>query len=411
MVSFLRGNLRWLAGGLLLMFTNAFGQAWLISLFAGEIKSAHGLSDGDWGVLFSIATLASAALLFYGGSLADTIPLSRLAVGTSLLYALACVGMAFAGTLWLLALSLFALRFAGQSMFGHIAMTAMGRWFRARRGQAVAIVNLGNPAAKAFWPLPAALMLVAFGDRITWLAMAAFLAIVVTPSLAWLMSRSRAPQGRLEADLGTPGLGGRHWTRAEALHHWLFPALIPQMMTGGFIVTSAYIHQVHIGEVNGWSLASMAPGYTFSALTAVLAAFVAGWVSDRWGAEKLLPWSPLPLGLGILMIGSVDGVWGWIVGFTLIGFNMGIGGTLWGALLPRLYGTRHLGSVRSLMTVFMVASSAIGPAVTGLLIDAGVPFSVQCLWMGAWCLGLCAVSFLILRRLSVETAAIPAGDA
>jgi len=61
-----------LFGSFGLPFASAFGQTWFISLFAGEIKLAYGLSDGQWGAIYTVATLASATLLLWRGSLADT---------------------------------------------------------------------------------------------------------------------------------------------------------------------------------------------------------------------------------------------------------------------------------------------------------------------------------------------------
>ena len=76
MLSFLTANARWLSTGFLLTFASSFGQTWFISLFAGEVRAAHGLSNGGWGGLYTIATLASAALLFSRGALVDTMRLS-----------------------------------------------------------------------------------------------------------------------------------------------------------------------------------------------------------------------------------------------------------------------------------------------------------------------------------------------
>lgn len=59
MLQFLIENRRWLGAGFLLIYASAFGQTWFISLFAGEIKAAHGLTDGAWGSLYTVATLGS----------------------------------------------------------------------------------------------------------------------------------------------------------------------------------------------------------------------------------------------------------------------------------------------------------------------------------------------------------------
>ena len=54
------------------------------------------------------------------------------------------------------------------------------------------------------------------------------------------------------------------------------------------------------------------------------------------------------------------------------GLTAGIGGTVGGALWPELYGTKHLGSIRSMTSALMIAGTAASPAVYGWLIDAGI---------------------------------------
>ena len=85
MLRFLIDNRRWLGTGLLLTFASSFGQTWFISLFAGQIRAAYGLSDGGWGAIYTLATLAAAGLLLARGSLADTMALSRLAPAVAVL--------------------------------------------------------------------------------------------------------------------------------------------------------------------------------------------------------------------------------------------------------------------------------------------------------------------------------------
>lgn len=186
MFRFAQENARWLGAGFLLTFASSFGQTWFISLFAGFIKQEHGLTDGSWGTLYTVGTLAAAALMFWRGSLADSIPLSRLVPATAIGFAISALCMAFSPWILLLGLSLFGLRFCGQGMCGHIAMTAMGRWFEARRGQAVALANLGHPAGEVVLPLLAVLAIGLIGWRPTWIIVAAVLVIVLAP-LFWLL--------------------------------------------------------------------------------------------------------------------------------------------------------------------------------------------------------------------------------
>ena len=397
MLGFLAANRGWLGFGFLLTFASAFGQTWFIALFAGEITDRFGLTDGGWGLIYTAATLASAALLFARGGVADRVVPSRLGPLMALAFAAAALAFAFAPALWVLGLALVGLRFCGQGMFGHIAMTAMGRWFRARRGRAVSIANLGHPAGEALLPPVAIALVLLIGWQGVWVVVAAVLVLAVAPALA-LLGRERVAQSAAPV-VDTPGMGGRHWTRTDALRHWLFPALLPILLTPGFLGTVVFFHQVHIAGVKGWTLGQMAPGYTVFAALAVAAALAAGWAADRFGPHRLLPLLLLPTGLGLAVLGPAETVAGWFLTLALVGTTQGISSSLWGAFLPAVYGTRHLGSVRSLATTVMVVATAIGPGITGLLIDAGIDFPAQGLAMGLWCLALSAGALAITARL------------
>jgi MFS family permease len=401
MLSFLVQNARWLGAGALLTLASGFGQTWFIALFAGFIKDEHGLSDGAWGSLYTIATLAAAALMFWRGGLADRMPLGRLAPATAAVFALAALGFALGSSIAVLLVSLFALRFCGQGMFSHIAMTAMGRWFEARRGQAVAISNLGHPAGEVILPLFAVFMIGAVGWHTTWLVIAAILALVAVPALAILLSEGRTPKGRAGV-VDRPGLGGRHWTRRDASRHWLLPALVPVILTPGFIGTVVFFQQVNIADAKGWTLTEMSLGYPAYASMTVVAALAAGWAMDRFGPHRLLPVLFVPMAAGLTFIAAAGDVLGWYLALALLGTSQGMTASLWGAFLPAVYGTRHLGAVRALVATGMVVATAIGPGVTGILIDKGIAFPDQAPVFAVWCVALAAFATMTERRLARE---------
>jgi MFS family permease len=261
---------------------------------------------------------------------------------------------------------------------------------------------MGYPAAEAFWPLLAVFSLGFMAAKTVWIFIAAVLAFVVAPILLALLSRGRSPAGGVEGGSST-GMQGRHWSRSEAVRHWLFAALVPMILTAGFIGTVVYFHQVSIAQDKGWTLAAMAPGYVSYAILATAGALAGGWIADRFGPEHLLPVALLPMGAGITLVWLAQTVPLWFAALGLIGLTHGLNSALWGAFLPAVYGTRHLGSVRSLVTAIMVVSTAIGPGLTGLLIDWGVRFPVQSLFMGAWCFGLSAFALFVRRKLVAET--------
>ncbi|QDL91749.1 MFS transporter [Paroceanicella profunda] len=398
MITFLRGNLRWLGAGLLLTFASAFGQTWFIALFAGEIKAAYGLTDGQWGGLYAAATLASAALLFRQGRMADDIAPGRLAPGILALFAAVAAGMALGNSVWLLAVLIFGLRFCGQGMMTHIAVTTMARWFRAHRGRAISIASLGYALAEMLLPPLVIALLAVLSWRMVWGGVALVLLLGFAPLLGWLLSQKRSPQGSSAGTEEVPGLEGRHWTRPEVLRHRLFWLLLPGMLTPGFIGTVVFFHQVHIAAVKGWEMTWLAPAYPLYAGVTLVAGLLGGAVIDRVGAARLLPVFLLPMGLGAITLGLDEGLWTWFVTLALLAVTQGTQNALWGAYLPVLYGTRHLGAVRAVASTAMVFSTAIGPGITGVLIDAGVDFPGQSVVLGLWCFAISAVFLRLALR-------------
>ncbi len=401
---FFRENARWLGAGVLLSFASSFGQTYFISLFSAEIRGAYGLSDGDWGVLYTAGTLISAALLIQAGKLADHYTTRSLAMGVLVIYALVALSMSANESVYLLVAVIAGLRFCGQGMMSHLCMTAMGRWFAASRGRAVAVAGLGFSLGEALLPGIVAGLEPLLGWRGIWVAAAVVLVAVYLPAIRWLTASERRPQGDAGGDGGTAGLGARHWTRRDAMRHWLFWAILPGVLAPPFIGTSVFFHAVHLSEVKGWDFSAIAAAYPVYAVVTVCFSFVAGSLIDRFGAASLLPGFLLPLAAGMTVLGLGNGEGAIFVAFALMGVSQGTVTAFFGALWPELYGTRHLGAVRAVAISAMVISTAVGPGVTGSLIDLGVPFVTQALFMAAYCVAISATFLAVARRITSERA-------
>ncbi len=399
---FLRENSRWLGVGILLTLTSSFGQTYFISIFADRIMAEYGLSDGDWGMIYMGATLASAAAVIYAGAFADRIPVRRLAWMILAAFSAIAVGMAVNDSPVILGVLIFGLRFCGQGMISHLGITAMGRWFRAHRGRAVAIAGLGYSIGEAALPGLAALVEPLIGWRSVWLIVAVLLVAGFAPLIAWMARDERSPRSLTEAEL-SPGRDGTHWTRSRVMGNWLIWALVPGVMAASFIGTVIFFQVTHIAATMGWNKLEMTAAYPAYAATTVVVSLIAGVAVDRFGPDRLLPVFLLPLGAGIAMVGPFPGLWSWWVALALCGVTTGIAHALWGAFWAEVYGTRHLGAIKAIASAFMVVGSAIGPGVTGLVIDWGVPFSGQTMWMALACVLLSALHLLIVARLPVRS--------
>jgi MFS family permease len=53
----------------------------------------------------------------------------------------------------------------------------------------------------------------------------------------------------------------------------------------------------------------------------------------------------------------------------LLGYGAGFGQPALSSLWPELYGTTHLGAIRSVANVVMVFGSALGPVIMGIALD------------------------------------------
>jgi MFS family permease len=171
------------------------------------------------------------------------------------------------------------------------------------------------------------------------------------------------------------------------------------VMAPSFIGTVIFFHQVYLVELRGWSLELFAGTFTLMAVMTATFALISGQLIDRFSAVALLPAFLIPLGLACLILGVFDGQWSALAFMSLLGVSWGFSSTLFGALWPEIYGTRHLGSIRALAVAIMVFASAMGPGLTGLLIDLGVSYPGQIIAMGVYCFAISLVMLQVSRRV------------
>ncbi|MEM7546368.1 MAG: MFS transporter [Pseudomonadota bacterium] len=374
-------------------FSTSFGQTFFIAIYAGAWREEFALSHGEWGAIYMVATLSSAAILTQSGRLADAFRARSVALCLYLGFALIAVMMAYVTSPLMLAFLVFGLRFCGQGMLSHLAIASMARWFRARRARAVAIASLGFSAGDAVLPAATVALIAAIGWRSSWLVVAALLALVIAPTLMILLRRERSPRS-VAANTLSPGLGGAQWTRKTMLRHWLFWALLPGLIGPGWIGTVVFFQIVHLTEVKGWALIDYAGfAYPTYSACAVLASFAFGWAADRFGVVRLLPVYLLGWAAGTILMAMAQSLSAGVVALAAAGIGTGGTSIVMGALFAELYGTRWIGGIKAITAAVMVLASALGPGVSGALLDSGVTFEVQLLAMGLY---LLAVSLLFV---------------
>ncbi len=372
---FLRDNAPWLTAGVLLTFLSSFGQTFFISLFAGHIMEAFTLSHGQWGAIYSIGTFTSAVVMIWAGGLTDQFRVRTLAPVILILLSAACIAMSFNTVWWVLIGVIFALRFAGQGMTSHIAIVAMSRWFIATRGRALAIATLGFAIGEALLPLLFVTLMGFIDWRVLWLVAAVVALLGIIPLLR-LLRLERTPQSLAKTDQSS-GMNGRNWTRGQTLRHYLFWFMIPTLLGPSAFNTAFFFNQVHFAEVKAIPHLELVAMYPFYTLMGIAAMIGSGWAIDRFGTPRIISFMLLPMVFAFLFFCYADGWLGLLLGLLFLGMNAGFYATLPAAFWAEFYGTEHIGSIKAMAAAVMVLGSAIGPGVTGVLIDLGIGIEAQ----------------------------------
>ncbi len=398
MLSFYRENARWLAGGFLLAFFSAFGQTFFIGVWGAEIRQTFGLTDGEFGLVYMAATLASALSLPFVGRLVDVTGVALCSFIVTAMLAFAAFSMWWIASLPMLIFTIYLLRLFGQGMMGHTAMTAMGRWYAANRGKAVSFASTGHQFSEAIAPLLFVAIAASFGWRNAWLAASACVLFIAMPAIVWLMRVERIPRSASQTEK-SPHEVGRQWQRRDVLRDPLFWLVCFGVLSPAFIGTSIWFHRDYLIEFNNWSDTAFNLSFALMAVTTVICSLLSGFAIDRWSATKMLPLFMVPLAIACLILGSFKPVATIYFAMVFLGLSYGVSSSLFNALWPEIYGVRHLGAVRSIVMAFMVFSSAAGPGVTGMLIDLGIPFTKQLLFVGGYCLVTALLMLTVSRRL------------
>ena len=263
------------------------------------------------------------------------------------------------------------IRFLGQGMMTHVALTAMARRYEVERGRAIAIAALGFPLGEALFP-PLIVLALGFVDwRMIWPGMAILAAITLLPGASFLIRHTSHQDGSGAAELQAADDDAKHWTRAEMLSDSKFYLLLPTAMAQAAIITGLFFHQVYFISLKGWDFETWSLSFVIFAIASLVGGMMSGFLVDMFRARRLVSFVLIPMSLGILIFAFLEAqIFAGVVMFFL-GVGAGSTNPVLSSLWPELYGTRHLGAIRSVATVVMVFGSALGPVFMGFALDAG----------------------------------------
>tara|TARA_Y100001968_G_C19440992_1_gene762498 strand:- start:2661 stop:3884 length:1224 start_codon:yes stop_codon:yes gene_type:complete len=392
-------NLRWLYIVFILTFCSAFGQTFFISLYSGEIRAAYDLTHGQWGLIYSCATLSSAILILFLGGYADSISAKSLSTLVILGLIVFVFLMANNTSTFGLVLIILGLRFFGQGMLGHISMVFCGKWFFKNKGKAVAVANSGYTLAEAIMPTIFVALIGVLSWRTSWYV-SIVMSILILASVRFLTKTERSKGTERQKENQQVGMLKKSWKRSEMLRSWVFWAAVPGLMTSPMITTTLFFHQVHLVKIKGWDLSTYVlfiPGYSSATLVSL---YIVGYLVDKFSTKIILPIFLFPLISGLLLLSIATSYLELLFIFILFGLSAGAYIVVYGTFFPEFFGSMYLGSVRTVGVAIMVFSSAIGPVLTGYFIDLGYLIDHQFKFFAAF--SLFASLLFLLINLSVK---------
>ena len=356
--------------GFLIIFFASYGQTFFISLFNENIKEHYNLTDGNFGLVYSIGTIASSLALISFAKLIDHIDLRIYSFFISIGLVLACFGMfIFYSNIFYLFLIIFALRFFGQGAMTHAGETTMARYFGENRGKAISFATFGGMIGVMFLPFIVVKLTTGIGEQSVWL-IASFSLILFTPFIFLILKNQNQRQKNFKNKFINDSLKKKLRTR-DVLIDNKFYIYLPISIATPFISTGLMFHQIFIIGQKGWTIEMLGNSYIFYGFFSILGLLIGGPIIDRFNTYRTALTSLTPLFFAVLVLLFFEKYIFLYLYMSLYGFSQGISAPFIGALWAEIYGVESLGTVKALLHAAMVMASALSPLIFGYLIDWG----------------------------------------
>ena len=395
-------NSRLVVFSFLMALYSSFGQTYFIGVFGPQIQTEFDLTHTLWGSIYLAGTLTSALLMPFTGALIDRFSLSSYALAVGFMLVAACAYISVITGPVMLVVAIFLLRQSGQGLASHVSITSMARYFDRDRGRAIAVASLGYSVGEAVLPFLAVVLIAIIGWRLTYGGAAILVGATLLPATIWLLKNHdrfhRRYLNQLTTNENSKALSTISWTRRQVLRDLRFYVMIPGLLSSPMIVTAFFFYHLNIADAKGWSGAWVTGTYIFYALGGIVTLLLAGPLVDRFQAQRVIQIMLIPLIGACFMLAVVNHAL-WVIPYmVMMGIHTGLIHTSASALWAELYGPKHLGAIKSLYLALMVFASAVGPAIMGILMDAGLSIYKVCSFFGIY-VTACALLIVLALRM------------
>ena len=383
---FIKGNFKKLSFGWLLTFLSSFGQTYLISLYVTDISKAFEISEGSFGAIYAICTVSASVIMLTVGHTVDHVSVKKVTTFTILCLALSSILMGLSYHLAFIFIGLIGLRLTGQGMLSHISYTILSKFYDKNRGKAISFSTLGFSTGEMLLPLILTFVIAWFDWRWAMIGSGVFLILYLIKLKFTDLSHFNKQLSR-----GKPSSVSLAKDFGNIIKDRRFLILMPTSFALSFTVTAVVFYQYVFVADKGWSPQLYAAFFTGYAITRLVFSLAGGVWVDKFTAKKMFRFYLLPITLGLLPFAFMTNIFGALLFLLMMGITVGMSGTIKSSILAEVYGIEKLGAIRSLFTMFMVISTALGPLLIGMMIDASISIEYIMLSMFGF-LALCLLN-------------------
>jgi MFS family permease len=361
----------------MLTLFSSFGQSFFYGLFKEDIRLTFNISNTTFGSIYGLVNVVSALSLMYFGRFIDRFPLRKFTLLSFFVLGTGCLTMSLAGTYSLFIVALFLTRFGGQGLLIHTNSTSMGRYFHETRGRALALTALGVHFGSLIFPLTVIYLKKGLDWQQCWLAFALVLLLAILPFVLWLLKGHDArhkdwEDAELQRQENNKDAVITDFSAKQLLKDLKFYMMIPALLINPIICTGIFFYIQNVASAKSWSMELIAFAYGANAISTIIFTIIGGFLVDRFSARRLFIFLPIPMTIALLTLAMFSAPFIAYLFMVLIGLSVGIFSSTSGSIWAEMYGTKHLGSIRSLFGMFMVLSTALMPPIMGYFFDLNV---------------------------------------
>ncbi len=378
-------------------FGSSMGQTFLLAAFVPFLRADLGMDAGDFGMIYGTATLLSATCLVALGFMLDRYDLRLMTLLSTVLLMVGAYMFTHTHTPFMVGVSIFLLRFSGQGMLSKISAVGASRYFVKDRGKAVSITAMGWPTGEILLPGTAILLMGAMTWQSTFMLLSAIimaLVLVFGMALIWKYDEFYDPVKSADKVDREHGDSIQHYTPWAVIKTPYYSMTLPYGVIDAFLVTCLFLFQGSVAAYKGWDVTVMIAGLSYYGLIRLLVGLYGGDLVDRFTARRLYPFAKIPLIIGVFVLWAAESQYWLFVYLTCLGASVGMSGTIINALWAELFGTRYLGTIKSIAIFIGISSSALGPMIIGYFLKINIDVGTLLFWAMIYIMAASVLAYL-----------------